>query len=278
LYARFYTKLLRDEGLIKCDEPFKRLLTQGMVLKDGAKMSKSKGNTVDPQGLIAQYGADTVRMFVMFAAPPEQSLEWSDSGVEGSFRFLKRLWRQVFLHVDNNQQVLQLDKSALTEEQKTLRRQLHLAIKKATDDFGRRYTFNTVIAANMELVNTLSKYSDDSDNGKAIRQEVLEAILLMLSPITPHICVQLWHDLGHDTDIVTASWPVLDESALEQDSMKMMLQVNGKLRGNIMVSATASKDEIEKLAFADENVQRFIDGKDIKKVIVVPKRLVNIVV
>jgi len=278
LYARFYTKLLRDEGLITTDEPFKRLLTQGMVLKDGAKMSKSKGNTVDPQGLIQQYGADTVRMFVMFAAPPEQSLEWSDSGVEGSFRFLKRLWRQVFLHVDSAKDIPVLDKSSLTEEQKTLRRQLHLAIKKATDDYGRRYTFNTVIAANMELMNTLSKISDDSDNGIAIRQEVLEAILLMLAPITPHVCMQLWNDLGHDTDIVIESWPEVDESALEQDSIKMMLQVNGKLRGNVMAPATASKDEIEKLAFADENVARFIEGKDIKKVIVVPKRLVNIVV
>ncbi len=278
LYARFYTKLLRDEGLIKTDEPFKKLLTQGMVLKDGAKMSKSKGNTVDPQGLIAQYGADTVRMFVMFAAPPEQSLEWSDSGVEGSFRFLKRLWRQVFLHVGKDQKIPKLDRASLTEGQKDLRRQLHLAIKKATDDYGRRYTFNTVIAANMELVNRLSKDSDDSDNGFAIRQEMLEAILLMLAPITPHICEQLWVDLGHDTAIVSESWPVLDESALEQDSIKMMLQVNGKLRGNIMVSATASKDEIEKLAFADENVQRFVDGKEVRKVIVVPKRLVNIVV
>jgi len=278
LYARFYTKLLRDEGLITNDEPFKRLLTQGMVLKDGAKMSKSKGNTVDPQGLIQQYGADTVRTFVMFAAPPEQSLEWSDSGVEGSFRFLKRLWRQVYLHVDSVQGVPALDKATLTEEQKNIRRQLHLAIKKATDDYGRRYTFNTVIAVNMELVNTLSKCNDDSDNGIAIRQEALEAIALMLAPIAPHICKKLWKELGHDKDVVIESWPEVDESALEQDSLKMMLQVNGKLRGNIMVSATASKDEIEKLAFADENVIRFIDGKDIKKVIVVPKRLVNIVV
>jgi len=278
LYARFYTKLLRDEGLITCDEPFKRLLTQGMVLKDGAKMSKSKGNTVDPQGLIQQYGADTVRMFVMFAAPPEQSLEWSDSGVEGAFRFLKRLWRQVFLHVENGQQIPVLDKASLTEDQKNLRRQLHLALKKATDDYGRRYTFNTVIAANMELVNTLSKVKDDSANGIAIRQEVLEAILLMLAPITPHVCKQLWTELGHDNDIVIESWPVVDESALEQDSIKMMLQVNGKLRGNVMVPASASKDEIEKLAFADENVIRFVEGKEVKKVIVVPKRLVNIVV
>jgi len=278
LYARFYTKLLRDEGLIKTDEPFKRLLTQGMVLKDGAKMSKSKGNTVDPQGLIQQYGADTVRMFVMFAAPPEQSLEWSDSGVEGAYRFLKRLWKQVFVHVDSNGNVPELDVSTLTDDQKSIRRQLHLALKKAGDDYGRRYTFNTVIAANMELVNTLSKRNDDSDNGKAIRQEVLEIILLMLAPIVPHVCMQLWNELGHEEDIVLAPWPVIDESALEQDSIKMMLQVNGKLRGEIQVSVSATKDEIEKLAFADENVMRFVEGKSVKKVIVVPKRLVNIVV
>ena len=278
LYARFYTKLLRDEGLLTCDEPFKRLLTQGMVLKDGAKMSKSKGNTVDPQGLIDQYGADTVRMFVMFAAPPEQSLEWSDTGVEGSFRFLKRLWKQVYLHVKNAQVNPALDQAKQTDEQKGIRRQLHQALKKVTDDYGRRYTFNTAIAANMELVNTLSKYNDDSDNGKAVRQEVLEAILLMLAPITPHICRKLWLELGHENDIVIESWPAFDESALVQDSIKMMLQVNGKLRGNISVAMSANKDEIETMALADDNVKRFIADKPVKKVIVVPKRLVNIVV
>ncbi len=278
LYARFYTKLLRDEGLLTCDEPFKRLLTQGMVLKDGAKMSKSKGNTVDPQGLIAKYGADTVRMFVMFAAPPEQSLEWSDSGVEGAYRFMKRLWRQVYLHVENAQAVPVLDKDSLTDGQKSIRRQLHLALKKATDDYGRRYTFNTVIAANMELVNTLSKFSDESENGIAIRQEVLESILLMLAPIVPHICQQLWQELGHEKDIVVESWPTVDESALEQDTITMMLQVNGKLRGDILVSLSAGKEEIEKMALANENVMRFIEGKSVKKVIVVPTRLVNIVV
>jgi len=278
LYARFYTKLMRDEGFLTCDEPFKRLLTQGMVLKDGAKMSKSKGNTVDPQGLIEKYGADTVRMFIMFAAPPEQSLEWSDSGVEGAFRFLKRLWRQVHLYVENAQSIPVLDKASLTEDQKNIRRQLHQALKKITDDYGRRFTFNTVIAANMELVNALSKYNDDSDNGKAIKQEVLEIVSLMLSPIVPHICKQLWVELGHSNDIVTETWPAIDESALEQDSLKIMLQVNGKLRGEIFVASSASKEEIETLALADENVIRFIADKTIKKVIVVPKRLINIVV
>ncbi len=291
LYARFYTKLLRDEGLVVCDEPFKKLLTQGMVLKDGSKMSKSKGNTVDPQGLIDEYGADTVRLFIMFAAPPEQSLEWSDSGVEGAFRFLKRLWKQAYQHCeasahaprlrpvgDAGGSTAPLDKQSLTQEQQAVRRQLHLAIQKATDDFGRRYTFNTVIAVNMELINTLSKFADESDNGKAIRQEALEAIVLMLSPIVPHICHQLWLDLGHQQAVVTASWPVVDATALEQDTLELVLQVNGKLRGKMSVSVNASKDEIEAMALSDEQVKRFIEGQPVKKVIVVPKKLVNIVV
>jgi leucyl-tRNA synthetase len=193
LYARFYTKLMRDEGLLVCDEPFKKLLTQGMVLKDGSKMSKSKGNTVDPQGLIELYGADTVRLFIMFAAPPEQSLEWSDSGVEGAFRFLKRLWKQAYLHSEAGGSTQAVDKSSLTEEQQTVRRQVHQTIQKVSHDIGVRTIFNTAIAANMELVNILSKFTDDSDNGKAIRQEALEAIVLMLAPIVPHICHQLWN-------------------------------------------------------------------------------------
>ena len=278
LYARFYTKLLRDEGLLVCDEPFKRLLTQGMVLKDGSKMSKSKGNTVDPQSLIDQYGADTVRLFIMFAAPPEQSLEWSDSGVEGAFRFLKRLWKQAYLHCAAGGSTKPLDKQTLTAEQQAVRRSLHLAIQKATDDFGRRYTFNTVIAANMELINTLSKFADNTSNGKAIRQEVLEAIVLMLSPIVPHICHQLWLNLGHQQAVVSASWPEVDATALEQDTLELVLQVNGKLRSKMSVSVNASKDEIETMALNDEHVKRFIEDQPIKKVIVVPKKLVNIVV
>jgi len=280
LYARFYTKLLRDEGLLSCDEPFKRLLTQGMVLKDGTKMSKSKGNTVDPQGLIAQYGADTVRLFIMFAAPPEQSLEWSDSGVEGASRFLKRLWRQVYLHVDSRAGNAHptLDKATLTDEQKTMRRHLHHAIQKVTHDMSVRIIFNTAIAANMELINTLSKFTDESDNGKAIRQEVLESIVLMLSPMVPHICHQLWLDLGHDNAVVNEQWVALDESALVQDSLDYMIQVNGKLRSKISVSAGTSKDDIQTAALNDEHIVNFINGQPIKKVIVVPNKLVNIVI
>ena len=278
LYARFYTKLMRDEGLLVCDEPFKKLLTQGMVLKDGSKMSKSKGNTVDPQGLIELYGADTVRLFIMFAAPPEQSLEWSDSGVEGAFRFLKRLWKQAYLHSEAGGSTQAVDKSSLTEEQQTVRRQVHQTIQKVSHDIGVRTIFNTAIAANMELVNILSKFTDDSDNGKAIRQEALEAIVLMLAPIVPHICHQLWKDLGHEQAIVSESWPEVDSAALEQDSIELVIQVNGKLRSKISVSATASSDEVEAMALNDAHALRFIDGKPVRKVIIVPKKLVNIVV
>jgi leucyl-tRNA synthetase len=278
LYARFYTKLLRDEGLVACDEPFKKLLTQGMVLKDGTKMSKSKGNTVDPQGLIEQYGADTVRLFIMFAAPPEQSLEWSDSGVEGASRFLKRLWRQVYLHVQAGGSTTALDKAALTEEQKAVRRQLHQTIQKTSHDMGVRTIFNTAIAANMELVNTLGKFTDDSDNAKAVRQEVLEAIVLMLSPMVPHICHQLWIELGHSETLANVAWPAFDESALVQDELELVVQVNGKLRGKIVVSATASTEEIQAIALNDAHIVAFLEGKPVKKIIVVPKKLVSIVV
>ena len=278
LYARFFTKLMRDEGLLVCDEPFKKLLTQGMVLKDGTKMSKSKGNTVDPQGLIDQYGADTVRLFIMFAAPPEQSLEWSDSGVEGAFRFLKRLWKQAFTHNDAGGSVVALDKASMTDEQQTVRRFVHQTIQKVSHDVGVRTIFNTAIAANMELVNTLSKFVDDSDNGKAIRQEALESIVLMLSPIVPHICHQLWLDLGHQQAVLGVAWPQVDESALEQDTIELVIQVNGKLRSKISVSMTASSEEIQAQALNDELALRFIDGKPIRKVIVVPKKLINIVV
>ena len=277
LYARFFTKLMRDEGLLVCDEPFKNLLTQGMVLMDGTKMSKSKGNTVDPEHLIAEYGADTVRLFVMFAAPPEQSLEWSDSGVEGSFRFLKRLWRQVHLHTRHISVVPSLDKKSLSNVEKDLRRQLHHAIEKVTDDIGRRHHFNTAIATNMELLNSLAKFDAQGDSADAVRQEVMEAIVLMLYPIAPHICQKLWLGLGKTEDI-NRLWPSVDAAALVQDEIQMIVQVNGKLRGKIMVATGASKDTIEALALAEENVHRFIADKPVKKIIVVPKKLVSIVI
>lgn len=277
LYARFFNKLMRDVGLLEIDEPFKNLLTQGMVLKDGVKMSKSKGNTVDPQALIAEYGADTARLFMMFAAPPEQSLEWSDAGVEGAFRFLKRLWRAAFDHQAEGT-VESLDKAALDEGQKTLRRQLHETIQKVTDDMGRRYTFNTAIAAVMELLNALAKFKDDSPQGRAVSQEVLSSAVLMLSPIVPHITHNLWQWLGHDGAVIDAPWPQVDETALVKESIPMVIQVNGKVRAKIEVAVSASRDEIEVLAQNDENVQRFIAEKNVAKVIVVPGKLVNIVV
>ena len=277
LYSRFFTKLLRDEGLLTCDEPFKNLLTQGMVLKDGTKMSKSKGNTVDPQGLIDKYGADTVRLFIMFAAPPEQSLEWSDAAVEGSFRFIRRLWRQVKEHVDGGL-VNGYALDALSKEDKALRRQLNETLSKVDDDFGRRLTFNTAIAVNMELLNAVSKYVVDNKNAQGLRQECLEYIVLMLSPIIPHVADQLWIALGHSDDIVKASWPEFDASALVLDEVEMVVQVNGKLRAKITVAATADKASIEKAALADENVQKYISDKVVRKVIIVPKKLVSIVI
>ncbi len=277
LYARFFHKLMRDEGLVDGDEPFINLLTQGMVLKDGVKMSKSKGNTVDPQALIEQYGADTARLFTMFAAPPEQSLEWSDKAVEGSHRFLNRLWRSTLTHVESGACV-SLDKDNLSDELKDLRRQTYQALTKVSDDLGRRHTFNTAIAAVMELMNAIAKFEDDSEQGRALRQEALEMIVLMLAPITPHICDQLWRALGHDEAVVGVTWPEIDESALKQDKIELMVQVNGKLRAKIKVNAEAAKDAVEAEAMADENVQKFIDGKETRKVIVVPGRLINIVV
>jgi leucyl-tRNA synthetase len=275
LYARFYHKLLRDEGLVNSDEPFIRLLTQGMVLKDGSKMSKSKGNTVDPQSLIDRYGADTVRLFSMFAAPPEQSLEWSDSGVEGANRFLKRLWKLV------NRQLqapaAKLDVAALDDQQKAVRRKTHETIAKVSDDFGRRQTFNTAIAAVMELCNELGKLDTDNAQSHAVTGEALHAVVLMLCPIVPHICHTLWQALGGEGEAMNAPWPTVDESALTRDSIEIVVQVNGKVRAKMEVAADADKATIEALAVAQDNVQRFLEGVTVRKVIVVPGKLVNIV-
>ena len=281
LYARFYHKLLRDEGLVHSDEPFKALLTQGMVLKDGGKMSKSKGNTVDPQELIDRFGADTVRLFMMFAAPPEQSLDWSDAGVEGAHRFLKRLWKAISEHV--NVSALEPDAEVLkpvdyNDAQKAMRLKLHETIKKVSDDYSRRLTFNTAIAANMELLNSVVKFDDDSATGRAIRQETFESMALMLSPVVPHLCHQLWHDLGQDSILIDSPWPQYDELALVQESIEMVIQVNGKLRGKIQVKVDSDKGLCEEMAVNNQQVQRHIDGQAIKKVIVVPNKLVNIVI
>jgi leucyl-tRNA synthetase len=278
LYARFFHKLMRNAGLVSSDEPFAHLLTQGMVLKDGSKMSKSKGNTVDPLSLIERYGADTVRMFTMFAAPPEQSLEWSDSGVEGSYRFLKRLWRIVAKH----KPVAKADYAALSlsPEQKALRLKTHQTLEKVTDDYGRRHTFNTAIAATMELLNAVSKFTDrhDSAQDNLVAQEALEISVAMLAPVVPHFSHALWEYLGGEGAVIDAAWPAVDPSALVQDSLTLFVQVNGKLRSKLEVSKDASKAELEALALADDTVKKFTAEGEIRKVIVVPGKLVNIVV
>ena len=321
LYARFFHKLMRDEGLVDSDEPFRNLLTQGMVIAEtyyrlqdnGAKlwfnpadvevdtdakgkaiaarlksdglpveiggtekMSKSKNNGVDPQTMIEQYGADTCRLFMMFAAPPEMSLEWSDSGVEGASRFLRRVWRLAHAHVGAGLPGT-LDIAALDDAQKDVRRAIHLAIKQASQDVGLHHKFNTAIAQVMTLMNVLEKAPSASAQDRALLQEGLEAVTLLLAPITPHISHALWQALGHGDAVIDAAWPAVDESALVQDTLTLVVQVNGKLRGNIAVPAAASREEVEAAARANENVLRFTEGQTIRKVIVVPGKLVNIV-
>lgn len=280
LYARFFSKLLRDEGLIKHDEPFKNLLTQGMVLKDGAKMSKSKGNTVDPAEMIEKYGADTVRLFILFAAPPTQDLEWSDSGLEGSYRFVNKVYRlaEGYFSDSKSHATESLDINTLNKEQKQIRQKTHQTLAKITDDIKRRHSFNTAIAAMMELTNMLSKFKQTDGQSMALRLESLDIILRALSPITPHLCHHLWQQLGHQTAIINEPWPEVDNKALEQDEVQIIVQVNGKLRAKLMLGADTDKAQVEVQALADENVVKFTSGKTIVKVIVVPNKLVNIVI
>ena len=324
LYARFFTKLMRDEGLVSVDEPFERLLTQGMVVcetyyrenangskdwinpadveltfddkgrpvsavlkADGLpvvisgteKMSKSKNNGVDPQELINAYGADTARLFMMFAAPPEQSLEWSDSGVEGAHRFLRRLWRTVYEYLKQGEAVKAFagNQDGLSKELKDLRYKLHSTIAKVSDDYGRRQQFNTAIAAVMELLNQYDKTDTGGEQGRAVAQEVLETAVRLLWPIVPHICETLWSELN-SAKLWEAGWPTVDEAALVKSEIEVMVQVNGKLRGKITVAADASKADLEAAALATEGAVKFMEGKPAKKIIVVPGRLVNIVV
>ncbi len=323
LYARFFHKLLRDEGLVDSDEPFQNLLCQGMViaetfyredanggktffnpkdvkvitddkgkviraelLSDGTpvsfggkeKMSKSKNNGVDPQDLIDQYGADTVRLFTMFASPPEQSLEWSDAGVEGAHRFLRRLWKQVHEALEQCGQPEALAPDSLNDAQQALRRKTHETISKVSDDVGRRLTFNTAIAAIMELLNEVNRFDDSSDQGHAVRREALESAVLMLSPIVPHISQKLWSLLGHAESILTQPWPVADENAMVRQTLTYVVQVNGKLRAKLEFPADATADTIKAAAAEEPAVQKFTEGKTVVKVIHVPGKLVNIVV
>ncbi|MGK0499447.1 MAG: leucyl-tRNA synthetase [Oceanicoccus sp.] len=277
LYARFFHKLMRDEGLINCDEPFDQLLCQGMVLKDGSKMSKSKGNTVDPQQMIEQYGADTVRLFIMFAAPPEQSLEWSDSAIGGSHKFLNRLWNRAYKHIEQGPPP-QLDVKALNSAQQDFRRKTHETIGKVSDDFGRRLTFNTAIAAIMELTNDIAKLPESEPQSHALEREALQAIVAMLSPIAPHFCHELWYALGNKQAVIDAPWPQVDETALVRNSIQLVVQINGKVRAKIDVAVDASEESILEQAFADENVQKFIADKEVKMRKVIPGKLVTIAV
>ena len=322
LYSRFWWKVMRDMGLVSGDEPFARLLTQGMVLNEiffrkptsgriqyfnpaevevrlddkgqriGAvlrsdgqpvepggigTMSKSKNNGVDPQSLIDQFGADTARLFMMFAAPPEMTLEWSDEGAAGAHRFLRRLWKLVADHVAQGA-AGESDFSSLTPEHRVLRRQAHQMLAKATDDIGRRHTFNTAIASVMELLNAVAKVEDRSPSAHTVRQEALEIAVLVLSPIVPHICHVLWTALGHSESVINTPWPKVDDTALRQDSLEIVVQVNGKLRGRVTVPAGAPDDTVRTMALADENVARHIAGRAIKKAIVVPGKLINLVI
>jgi len=280
LYSRFFTKLLRDEGIITSSEPFTNLLTQGMVLKDGAKMSKSKGNTVDPQEMISKYGADTARLFILFAAPPTQDLEWSDSGIEGAHRFINKLYRLVvgFISDTKTFETPSLVPSSLNNNQKKLRQKTHQSLKKVGDDFGRRHSFNTAIAAMMELNNTLSRFEDNSPQGMAVRQESIEIMLKALSPVIPHLCHHLWAALGNKEAMIDALWPKVDESALVQEDVQLVVQVNGKLRAKLVAPLDAERQSIQEMVLAEEGVTRFTEGKTILKFIIVPNKLVNVVV
>ena len=262
LYARFFHKVLRDLGLVNSDEPFKKLLTQGMVLKDGSKMSKSKGNTVDPQELIDQYGADTVRLFTMFAAPPELSLEWSDDGVAGAHRFLKRIHTLVTEHLNQGHHVSNepVDLDGLSDEARDVYRKLHETIAKVSDDIGRRYHFNTAIASIMELTNSVMKFDATSDADRAVRSEAVEAIVILLSPITPHITEHLWSGLGHQNSLMDVPWPKVREDALTRNTLTLVVQVNGKLRGRIEVPSDADQATILTMARDEPQVAKFLEG------------------
>ena len=279
LYARFYHKLMRNEGLVASDEPFTRLLSQGMVLKDGSKMSKSKGNTVDPMPLIEKYGADTARMSTLFAAPPDQSMEWSDAGVEGSFRFLKRLWRLVHSH--ETCELPDFSSFKPTSEQRALRRKTHETLAKVSRDYEDRYSFNTVIAAVMELLNVLTRFVQQTPepvpNDRGVTQEALEMSILMLAPIVPHFCHVVWRYLGHEGAIMDAAWPEVDTQALEKEQTLIVLQVNGKLRDRMEVPVGLPEERLREIVLENDSVRKFTANTGIRRVIVVPGRLVNVV-
>jgi leucyl-tRNA synthetase len=280
LYSRFFFRCLRDLGLVEGDEPFDNLLCQGMVLKDGSKMSKSKGNTVDPEGLISKYGADTVRLFVMFAAPPDQSLEWSEQGVQGSFRFLNRIWNLTQEHVDIGiPEKLEFDNN--NKEALSLRIKTHQTLNKVKDDYERRHAFNTAIASVMELSNKIPKQfiaNNSSLSERSAAHEAIMNIIIMLAPITPHLSQHLWWELGKDTPIIDHIWPEADPGLLIEETVEIAVQINGKLRATVNLDPNADQKTFENKALADINVQKYLEDKEIKKIIFVPGRLINIVI
>lgn len=280
MYARFFTKFMQDNDLLSCSEPFTRLLTQGMVLKDGSKMSKSKGNVVSPEEIINTYGADTARLFILFAAPPERDLEWSDQGVEGAYRFLNRIWRLVCECSELNLNVNTPHSfTDLNEADKNLRRKTHATIKKVSEDIEERFNFNTAISAIMELSNAINSYrNEQSKVNPAVLNEAVDNLLLLLSPITPHICEELWQISGHTSYIYAQPWPKYEEEALSQNEIEIAIQIRGKIRERIKIPANISSAETESLALQNPKVQALIEGKNIVKIIVVPGKLVNIVV
>ena len=277
LYSRFFHKALRDIGLVEGDEPFKRLLTQGMVLKDGAKMSKSKGNTVDPQSYIKKYGADTVRLYMMFTSPPDQSLEWSESSLEGSARFLKKVWNLVNKRKYNNLD----DRFKFSEDELAVRRKSHATLKKVENDYEVRFSFNTAIASIMELLNFIPEDFKDAEASKSKKYCLDEAILFilqMLFPIAPHICEYLWKEFYEEDSDIEASWPKVNESLLEVEEFELIIQVNGKVRGRVKIHKSTEQEEVENIAINVENVKNFINSSKIKKTIYVKDKLINFVI
>ena len=282
LYARFYTKVLRDLGMVKVDEPFTALLSQGMVIKDGAKMSKSKGNVVDPDDLIRTLGADTARLFSLFAAPPEKDLDWNDHGVEGASRFLNRVWRFVVAHADALKSA-PATSAPSTEPGKTFRRQIHETIAKATQDIERDFHFNTAISAVMELVNALYAFEATSHDGMpaaeraALMREAVETTLLLLGPFCPHVTEELWAQLGHRESLFMRPWPEADPVALVKKEVTLVVQVDGKVRSRLQVDVGTPEERIQRLALADDRVQPWVRERSVERVVVVANRLVNIV-
>ena len=276
MYSRFFQMALHDLGLVRDEEPFKNLLTQGMVNKDGKKMSKSLGNVVSPEEIIEKYGADTARLFILFAAPPERELDWSDTGVEGSYRFLNRVYRLVYDFSCSSG--ISEDYTIATEADKELNYVLHTTVKKVTDDVGGRFSFNTAISSIMELVNELYRYKELKEANPAFMKKAIDTLVIILSPFTPHICEEMWEGLGHTQSLTEVAWPAYDETALVRDTVEIVVQVNGKVKEKLNVASGLSRENLETTALSDEKVKALTDGKNVVKVIAVPNKLVNIVI